>query len=373
MRSNILNNIFITFALTVVMFTSCDLKKMGKPNTLRKPQIAQGDDAKSLTLSTQLPNINITLIKKLKNEQPMEIKHNKQTAKDEAIKAIEVKDENKTQEEAKNKKQEIKDENITPEETQDEQTALEKEDMLPTQNESSTQTQQAQEQRQSQESSKEENTVESEENREKKELIEQIIQKTQEGINSIKDYKNNTENVNQYGMQSGVFKYLTNTQNNKNLQSPENKEIREIFYSSLEWKEDKLKTIGEILNKLAIHGNNLNLTKTIVLTGINYPYSDFKWIINLIQDKKDNLKNLKLQELKDIKQNLYEVYELRNKWITTITNIIHAYDHNTNNIKNSNQELIKYTKSKYDTELKNEIPKLESLAKNIADTLKVNY
>ncbi|AHH11161.1 complement regulator-acquiring protein (plasmid) [Borrelia coriaceae] len=365
MRSNILNNIFITFTLTALTLTGCDLKDMGKLQAfLTNPQIDQGDNTKILTLSTQLPNTNAELVTEVKDEQP---------AKDEATKATEIKDEkleakeHKKPEATQDEQKEQEKEDKTPATTENEQTTQEKEIILPIQDEIPAKTHQDQEQKQLQDNPTEEEIVKPTEDREKTTLIEEIIQKTQEGINSINEYSKNTENDDQYGMKEGVFNILVNTKNEKKLQSNENTKARQIFYLSLNWKEDTLKKFGTILNKIAQSDTNNHLAKTLVSIGANYPQLHFARTINTIYNKKDSLENLELQELKNIKSNLEEIYELRYKWIDTIDKIIAAYD--TNNIQNNTQNLITHINFNYETILINEIPKIEVLAKDIAKIL----
>ncbi|ANF34362.1 hypothetical protein A7978_04440 (plasmid) [Borrelia turicatae] len=198
-------------------------------------------------------------------------------------------------------------------------------------------------------------------------LIAEIIKKAKTNINLVNEYKNNDEDNDQYGMKLGVFKFLTNKENQKTINSPENIHIRQQFYLSLEWREDTLKKFGTILNKIEKH--DTDLVKTILLTGIYYTHEYFEWIINIIHNKKDNLKTLTLQELKDIKNKLTKIEKLRKKWSDTIDNIIAEHEAD-NGIKNDNQKLIQHVNSKYDTIFNTEIPNIQVLAQDIENILK---
>ncbi|UPA11218.1 complement regulator-acquiring protein (plasmid) [Borrelia parkeri] len=202
------------------------------------------------------------------------------------------------------------------------------------------------------------------EDNEKTALIAEIIKKAQTSIALINGYKNNIEDNDQYGMEWGVFRFLNNEKNKKTLNSPENIHIRKQFYLSLEWKKDTLKKFGTI-----IKDNTDNLAKTILFTGIHYAHEYFEWIINIIHDKKHNLRILTLQELKDIKNKLVKIDGLRKKWRDTIDNIIAEYEAD-NDMQNNNQKLIQHVNSKYGTIFNTEIPSIQVLSQDIAKILK---
>ncbi|AHH13040.1 Antigen P35 (plasmid) [Borrelia hermsii YBT] len=200
-------------------------------------------------------------------------------------------------------------------------------------------------------------------------LIACITNKAQTSIASIKQYKNKAEDDGQYGMKQGVFKYLRNSVNQKTVNSDENTPLRKLFYLSLEWNEDKIRKFGIIFNKIDLNNIN-NLTQNIFLAGADHAQRDFEQIINIIENKKDNLKTPSLQELKNIKSKLEEIYELKQKWTDTINNIITDYEANTDDSQNNNQALLKHINSQYGRVFKDEIPKIKALAQDIEKILK---
>ncbi|APR65329.1 complement regulator-acquiring protein (plasmid) [Borrelia anserina] len=200
-------------------------------------------------------------------------------------------------------------------------------------------------------------------------LINEIISKAQTNLASIKKYNNNTEDPEQYGMKWGAFKILTNKDNKETINSNQNTHMRKKFYSSLEWKEERIKKLGKIINIIS-KTNTSELAKILILTGTNYAYIRFEWGMEIINRKKDNLKTLTLTKLKEIKSNINQIEQLKQKWIDTIDKLIAEYEDNTNEIQNNNQELINYINSQYRTILETELPNIQTLANNIQNILK---
>ncbi len=211
--------------------------------------------------------------------------------------------------------------------------------------------------------------IKSDKEKDKAPLIAWVTNKAQTSIASIKQYKNKTEDDDQYGMKQGVFKLLKNLGNQKTVNSDENTALRKLFYLSLEWNEDKIRKFGIIFNKIDLNNIN-NLTQNIFLAGAGHAQRYFEQIINIIENKKDNLKTPSLQELKNIKSKLEEIYELKQKWTDTINNIITDYEANTDDSQNNNQALLKHINSKYGRVFKDEIPKIQALAQDIEKILK---
>ncbi|AHH13039.1 Antigen P35 (plasmid) [Borrelia hermsii YBT] len=303
MRNNILNNIFVAFALTAFTLVGCN----PKGSDLTALQDTQSNDATTqqhITLSPQLDINNVKLEEKKGNLIPKP----------------ELKPANP------NDKQ-----NLAQNTLEKTQGAKSEEDKAP--------------------------------------LIAWITNKAQTSIASIKQYKNKTEDDSQYGMKQGAFKYLRNSVNQEIMNSAENQYLRKRLYSSLEWNENTIRKFGTIINKIE-NNQNKDLTKTILAAGIKHTQGDFEWIINKIENKKDNLKTLVLQELKNIKSKLQEIDKLRQKWIDTTNNIITDHNANANGIQKDNQELLKHVNSQYGRVFKNEIPKIKALAQDIEKILK---
>ncbi|UCP01906.1 complement regulator-acquiring protein (plasmid) [Borrelia hermsii] len=306
MRNNILNNIFVTFALTVFTLVGCN----PKGSDLTALQDTQSDNATTqhITLSPQLAVSNVKLEGKKGNLIP---------------------------------KPELKPEN--PNDKQNlAQNALEKAQGVKS------------------EKDKEED---------KAPLIAWITNKAKTDTDLVNKYNNNIEDADQYGMKQGVFQYLRNSANQKTANSVENTQLRKQLYSSLDWSGDKIRKFGTILNTIKRNDTN-NLAKTILLTGINYAQGHFEWIISITYDKTKHLNKLTLQELKNIKSKLQEIDKLRQKWIDTTNNIITDHEANANGIQKDNQKLLKHVNSQYGWIFKDEIPKIQVLAKDIEKILK---
>ncbi|AHH13504.1 Antigen P35 (plasmid) [Borrelia hermsii YBT] len=307
MRNNILNNIFVAFALTAFTLVGCN----PKGSDLTALQDTQSNDATTqqhITLSPQLDINNVKLEEKKGNLIPKP-----------ELKPANPNDKQKLAQNALEKAQGVKSEKDK------------EEDKAP--------------------------------------LIAWITNKAKTSIASINQYKNKTEDDSQYGMKQGVFQYLRNSANQKTVNSVENTQLRKQLYSSLDWSGDKIRKFGTILNTIKRNDTN-NLAKTILLAGVNYAQGHFEWIISITYDKTEHLNKLTLQELKNIKSKLEEIYELKQKWTDTINNIITDYEANTDDSQNNNQALLKHINSQYGRVFKDEIPKIKALAQDIEKILK---
>ncbi|AMR75872.1 complement regulator-acquiring protein [Borrelia hermsii] len=304
---NILNNIFVTFALTAFTLVGCN----PKGSDLTALQDTQSNDTTTqqhITLSPQLAASNVKLEGKKGNLIP---------------------------------KPELKPEN--PNDKQNlAQNALEK----------------AQ-------------GVKSEKDKEKDKapLIAWITNKAQTDMALINKYNNNIEDTEQYGMKQGAFKFLKNTENNKIMNSVENTQLRKQLYSSLDWSEGKIRKFGTILNTIERNDPN-NLAKTILSAGVNYAQGYFEWIISITHNKIEHLNKLTLRKLKNIKVNFEKIDKLRQKWRDTIDNIIAKYEANTDGMQNDNQVLINHVNSQHGTIFKYFILNMQVIAQNIEKILK---
>ncbi|AHH11162.1 complement regulator-acquiring protein (plasmid) [Borrelia coriaceae] len=206
----------------------------------------------------------------------------------------------------------------------------------------------------------------------------EIRTKVQNNMHLIVKHKNNTEEDGQYGMEWKAFKFLKNAHNNKNLNSIENKPLRRLLYSSLDWQKDILIKFGTIFNKIeqyeGTHQTNNNakhhLTKMIFAAGTEHVQATFENITDTIYNEKDNLHKFTNQELKKIKAALDQIDNIRHKWQEMIIELIAQHDANYNDIQNNDQKLINHIFSKYHTTLEKEIPMIQVSAQDIKNILK---
>ncbi|AFI31716.1 complement regulator-acquiring protein [Borrelia crocidurae] len=204
--------------------------------------------------------------------------------------------------------------------------------------------------------------------KEKKELIALIKEKVKTEIEVLKKYSNKIEDNEQYGMKWGVFKFLIEDKNKRNIQAVENMPARKQLYASLEWNEDRLRKFGTIMNE--VEKCDRVVATTILETGMNFVQGKFENAIISIDDKDQDLDNLILNELKDIKKNLDLIDNFRKQWISSIDKIIAEYDSNTGDIQKDSQALVKRVNSEYKEIFENEIPEIKKASDDIQTILK---
>ncbi|WP_024653772.1 complement regulator-acquiring protein [Borrelia persica] len=213
---------------------------------------------------------------------------------------------------------------------------------------------------------------------EKRKLIEFIKTKVKNEIDLLNQYDTKTEDSEQYGMKSGVFKFIIyrDEKNQEiNIQSPQYAYKRKKLYASLKWQEDKIRKLGTILNKIEKNeqAGTTKLAKTILETGIEFIQGKFEDLITNINDTINNLDSLNLEELQQIKESLNTIDDLRKKWTDTIDKIISEYDSNTNNIQQNGTTLKDHVNSLYKTIFQDELRNIKDSVQNIQTILKLNF
>ncbi|MBB6213418.1 complement regulator-acquiring protein (plasmid) [Borreliella californiensis] len=127
---------------------------------------------------------------------------------------------------------------------------------------------------------------------------------------------------------------------------PENKEtyidfmlkdsrFRKLFYSSLNYDENKIKKIAKILAQTSSSsGYHYRLINSIFWTGFKIQESFEKTVKILTKDEQRHLMfNFRTKTVKEIQENFEKLIQERNSWIKTIDNIIWEYDNNTGGAK----------------------------------------
>ncbi|WP_024654688.1 complement regulator-acquiring protein [Borrelia hispanica] len=204
--------------------------------------------------------------------------------------------------------------------------------------------------------------------KEKTELIALIKEKVKREIDVLEEYSNKIEDNEQYGMKWGVFKFLIEDNNKRNIQSVENTLARKQLYASLEWSEDRLRKFGTIMNE--VEKCDRVVATTILETGMNFVQAKFENAIISIYDKGQNLNNLILGKLRDIKKNLDRIDNFRTQWISFIDKIIAEYDSNTGDIQKDSQALVNRVNSEYKEIFENEISEIKKASGDIQTILK---
>ncbi|ETZ17863.1 Antigen P35 [Borrelia duttonii CR2A] len=204
--------------------------------------------------------------------------------------------------------------------------------------------------------------------KEKTELIALIKEKVKTEIEVLTKYSNKIEDNEQYGMKWGVFKFLIEDNNKRNIQAVENMPARKQLYASLEWNEDRLRKFGTIMNE--VEKCDRVVATTILETGMNFVQGKFENAIISIDDKDQDLDNLILKELKDIKKNLDLIDSFRKQWISSVDSIISEYDSNTGDIQKDSQALVNRVNTEYKEIFENKIDEIKKAVDDIQTILK---
>ncbi|WPM06426.1 complement regulator-acquiring protein (plasmid) [Borreliella sinica] len=129
--------------------------------------------------------------------------------------------------------------------------------------------------------------------------------------------------------------------------------FRRLFYSSLNYDENKIKKLGKILAQASSsNGNHYSLISSIFWTGFKIQES-FEKTVNLLTktELRRLMFNFRTKTVKDIQENFEKLIQERNVWITTVENIIGEYDNNTAGVKTNGIILSEIIRVGYENKL----------------------
>ncbi|WP_424632617.1 complement regulator-acquiring protein [Borreliella lusitaniae] len=117
----------------------------------------------------------------------------------------------------------------------------------------------------------------------------------------------------------------------------QNNLIRRLFFSSLNYDENKIKKLAAILAQTSSsNGYHYKLVGSIFWTGFKIQESLEKTVNLLTKNEQRRLMfNFKTKTVKNVKENFEKLINERNEWITTVENIISEYDNNKAGIKSN--------------------------------------
>ncbi|WP_434757265.1 complement regulator-acquiring protein (plasmid) [Borrelia puertoricensis] len=204
----------------------------------------------------------------------------------------------------------------------------------------------------------------------KAELISELKKDTESLITVVKKDKAEVEDLNQYGMKDEVFKAVTDTVNNKTLDSVENKEARRLFYSSLGYDKGKIKEFAKILKKIESDATNKGTwIKDIIVAGREHLQSNFEKVIDKLEKSKDKLAKLSLVDLKEVKTKFDEIKSQREAFIKAVDSLIASYKAKTDGIDSDSEKLIKHVEKEYKDLITVKIPGVKSVYDKIVGVL----
>ncbi|WKC84955.1 complement regulator-acquiring protein [Borreliella lusitaniae] len=131
----------------------------------------------------------------------------------------------------------------------------------------------------------------------------------------------------------------------------QNNLIRRLFYSSLNYDENKIKKLAAILAQTSSsNGYHYSLVGSIFWTGFKIQESLEKTVNLLTKNEQRRLMfNFKTKTVKNVKENFEKLINERNEWITTVENIISEYDNNKAGIKSNGIILSEIIRLGYET------------------------
>lgn len=205
-------------------------------------------------------------------------------------------------------------------------------------------------------------------------LIKSLRERIQNVTVLIERDKANTqknEPADQFGMKNGAFKIIIGNPSQKAYNDPESQNNRRQFYSSLGYNEEKIRSIGIILNQITSDGTNRGQLH-IDITNAGRAYSQFLFerVIDKIKEAQDKFDSLALQDLRTIKIKLDSIEKIKLLWQNTVDSITKDYDDDRDGIKTDSKKLIEHIKEKYGNLLQKEIPAIGILAGDINKILK---
>ncbi|MCD2381901.1 complement regulator-acquiring protein [Borreliella americana] len=146
--------------------------------------------------------------------------------------------------------------------------------------------------------------------------------------------------------------------------------IRRLFYSSLNYDENKIKTLATILAQTSSStGYHYQLIGSIFWTGFKIQEA-FESAVNILtKDEQRRLMfNFRTKTVKEIQENFEKLIQERNSWIKTVDNIIDEYDKNTGGCRTNGKILGEVIRIGYEYKLDSD--KSMQILNNIRTPLK---
>ncbi|ACN52633.1 MULTISPECIES: complement regulator-acquiring protein [Borreliella] len=173
----------------------------------------------------------------------------------------------------------------------------------------------------------------------------------------VEQYKDKTEDFDQFGMKYSVFNTDTTAALKlAKLNSDSKKDERRLFYSSLDYNTTRIVNFGKILTQLYKHQQKEHhqLIEEVIQIGYFGIQKPLEETILKISDDKDELKRLGKENLKTIETTIKELFEIKQNWIKKVDEIILSYNENLEEIKENTNKLADHIRNeikpeKYDT------------------------
>ncbi len=185
----------------------------------------------------------------------------------------------------------------------------------------------------------------------------------------VEQYKDQTEDSDQFGMKYSVFNTDTTVLKLSKLSSDSKKEERLLFYSSLNYNKERIVSFGKILTQLYKQQEHHKLIEEVVKVGYSNIQKSLEEIILKISDDKDELKKLGKENLKTLETAIKELFEIKQNWIEKVDEIILYYNENLKKIKEDVESLAEHIRCKINPE---KYDTTDAIAK-IKEILNPNY
>ncbi|WP_301409548.1 complement regulator-acquiring protein [Borreliella tanukii] len=185
----------------------------------------------------------------------------------------------------------------------------------------------------------------------------------------VEQYKEKTEDSDQFGMKYSVFNTDTTALKLAKLNSDSKKDERRLFYSSLDYNTTRIVNFGKILTQLykQHQQEHHQLIEEIIKIGYFSIQKALEETILKISDDKDELKRLGKENLKTLETTMKELFKIKQNWIKKVDEIILSYNENLEKIKENANNLADHIRheirpEKYDTAAV--IAKIKEIIKN---------
>lgn len=166
----------------------------------------------------------------------------------------------------------------------------------------------------------------------------------------VEQYKDKTEDSDQFGMKYSVFNIDKSTLKLAKLNSDSKKNERLLFYSSLDYNKARIVNFGKILTQLYKQQQYHQLIEEVVEIGYFSIQKTLEETILKISDDKDELKNLGKENLKTLETAIKELFKIKQNWIKKVDEIILNYNENLEKIKENANSLAEHISHKINPE-----------------------
>lgn len=172
-------------------------------------------------------------------------------------------------------------------------------------------------------------------------ITERISTEIKKFKEKVEQYKDKTEDSDQFGMKYSVFNVDTTALKLAKLNSDAKKDERLLFYSSLEYSKKRIVNFGKILTQLYKQQQHHQLIEEVVKIGFSIQKNLEETILK-ISDNRDELKRLGKENLKALETAIKEFFEIKQNWIKKVDEIILNYNENLEKIKEDANSLAEH-------------------------------